>query len=94
MELNLKIGSRVFYNFLFFMDYLLLSNYSPIVKVIGSAEAGYIIALVAGIVITNLIKIPSWLKQYARGELFIKTAIVILGAKILLTTFLKVPLPS
>ena len=65
----------------------LISNYSPIVKVIGSAEVGYVIALLAGIVITNLLRIPSWLKDSARGELFIKTAIVLLGAKILLTTF-------
>jgi uncharacterized membrane protein YadS len=65
----------------------LLSNYSPIVKVIGSAEVGYVIALLAGIAITNLLRIPSWLKDSARGELFIKTAIVLLGAKVLLTTF-------
>lgn len=65
----------------------LISNYSPIVKVIGSAEVGYVIALLAGIAITNLLRIPSWLRDSARGELFIKTAIVLLGAKILLTTF-------
>ena len=78
------------FSIIFFSSWVIwvLSNYSPIVKVIGSAEAGYIIALVAGIAITNLIKIPSWLKQSARGELFIKTSIVLLGAKILLTTFL------
>jgi uncharacterized membrane protein YadS len=65
----------------------ILSNYSPLVKVIGSAEVGYIIALVVGIVVTNIIQIPSWLKNAARGEFFIKIAIVLLGAKILLTTF-------
>ncbi len=65
----------------------ILSNYSPLVKIIGSAEVGYIIALVVGIVVTNIIQIPSWLKNAARGEFFIKIAIVLLGAKILLTTF-------
>ena len=65
----------------------LFSNYSPIVKVIGSAEVGYGIALLVGIAVTNLLRIPSWLKNSARGELFIKTAIVLLGAKILLTSF-------
>lgn len=66
----------------------LLSNYSPIVKAIGSPEVGYIIALLVGIVIANLTRLPSWLKNSARGELFIKTAIVLLlGAKILFTTF-------
>ncbi|HYA84679.1 MAG TPA: putative sulfate exporter family transporter, partial [Candidatus Bathyarchaeia archaeon] len=65
----------------------ILSNYAPVVKAIGSAEVGYIIALVAGIVVTNVMRLPSWLKDSARGELFIKTAIVLLGAKILFTTF-------
>lgn len=66
----------------------ILSNYSPLVKVIGSAEIGYIIALIVGIVVTNTLPIPQWLKSSARGELFIKIAIVLLGAKILLTSFL------
>lgn len=66
----------------------IVSNYSPIVKAVGSAEVGYILALVVGIVATNVVKLPSWLISSARGELFIKTAIVLLGAKILFTTFL------
>lgn len=65
----------------------ILSNYAPVVKAIGSAEVGYIIALLVGIVVTNVTHLPSWLKDSARGELFIKTAIVLLGAKILFTTF-------
>jgi hypothetical protein len=65
----------------------ILSNYSPIVKAIGSPEVEYIIALLVGIVIANLTRLPSWLKNSARGELFIKIAIVLLGAKILFTTF-------
>jgi len=65
----------------------ILCNYAPVVKIIGSAEVGYIIALLVGIVVANVTWIPSWLKDSARGELFIKMAIVLLGAKILLTTF-------
>ena len=65
----------------------LISNYSPIVKVIGSAEVGYVIALLAGIIIANSLRLPSWLRNSARGEFFIKIAIVLLGAKILLTSF-------
>jgi uncharacterized membrane protein YadS len=65
----------------------ILCNYAPVVKVIGSAEVGYIIALLVGIVVANVTRIPSWLMDSARGELFIKIAIVLLGAKILLTTF-------
>jgi|GEM_PF-4403145 hypothetical protein len=33
----------------------LISNYSHIVKVIGSAEVGYVIALLAGIIIANFL---------------------------------------
>ncbi len=66
----------------------LFSNYLPIVKAIGSAEVGYVIALSVGILITNAIQIPTWLKNSARGELFIKIAIVLLGAKILFTSFI------
>jgi len=65
----------------------ILSNYAPLVKVVGSAEVGFIVALLVGIVVTNVTQLPSWLKDSARGELFIKTAIVLLGAKILLTSF-------
>jgi hypothetical protein len=39
----------------------ILSNYAPVVKAIGSAEVGYIIALLAGILVTNVINI-SWLR--------------------------------
>ncbi|MCZ7383293.1 MAG: putative sulfate exporter family transporter, partial [Candidatus Methanoperedens sp.] len=65
----------------------ILSNYAPLVKIVGSAEVGFIVALLVGIVVTNVTQLPSWLKDSARGELFIKTAIVLLGAKILLTSF-------
>ena len=41
----------------------ILSNYAPVVKAIGSAEVGYIIALLVGIVVTNVMRIPSWLKD-------------------------------
>ena len=85
MESSRKIGFFV----IFFAAWVIwiLSNYAPVVKAIGSAEVGYIIALLVGIVVTNVTRLPSWLKDSARGELFIKTAIVLLGAKILFTTF-------
>jgi uncharacterized membrane protein YadS len=63
------------------------ANYTPVVKAMGSAEVGFVIALLVGIIVTNAISIPHWLRDSARGELFIKIAIVLLGAKILLTTF-------
>jgi uncharacterized membrane protein YadS len=46
-----------------------------------TGEAGYLIALLAGLVVANLVPgLAAWLKPAARAEWFIKTAIVILGA--------------
>ncbi len=46
-----------------------------------TGEAGYLIALIAGLVVGNLFpRFAAWLKPAARPEWFIKTAIVLLGA--------------
>jgi uncharacterized membrane protein YadS len=46
-----------------------------------TGEAGYIIALLAGLTLGNFFpRIADWLKEAARPEWFIKTAIIILGA--------------
>src|SRR5262249_45854193 len=46
-------------------------------------EAGFILALLAGLVVGNFFpSTASWLKESARPEWFIKTAIVILGASL------------
>ena len=63
------------------------------INIFGSAEVGWVFALVVGIIIGNLPRVPEWLKNSARGEFFIKTAIVLLGAKILFTTLGTVILP-
>lgn len=42
-----------------------------------------IFALLVGLVISNLIGVPAWLKEAARTEYYIKTGLVILGAGIL-----------
>lgn len=48
-----------------------------------TGEAGYILALVIGLVIGNLMPaLSEWLRSATRPELFIKTAIVILGAAV------------
>jgi hypothetical protein len=78
------LDQRFFRNFLYSLDYLVTFELSTHYKIIGSAKVEYVIALLVGILITNLSRIPSWLKDSAMGELFIKTAIVLLGAKILL----------
>ena len=48
-----------------------------------TGEAGYVIALLAGLLIGNCIPgLTAWLKEAARPEWYIKTAIVILGASL------------
>ncbi len=71
----------------------ILANYSPLVKVMGSSEVGFVFALLVGIALGNLPSLPQWLRDSARGEFFIKTAIVLLGAKILFSTLATVIVP-
>ncbi|MFO0888915.1 MAG: putative sulfate exporter family transporter [Isosphaeraceae bacterium] len=48
-----------------------------------TGEAGYLVALAAGLVVGNLTpRLAGWLRPAARSEWFIKTAIVILGASL------------
>ncbi|MBV8558995.1 MAG: putative sulfate exporter family transporter [Planctomycetaceae bacterium] len=48
-----------------------------------TGEAGYIVALLAGLAIGNVLPgLAGWLKEAARPEWYIKTAIVILGASL------------
>jgi uncharacterized membrane protein YadS len=48
-----------------------------------TGESGYVIALVAGLAIANLLPgLGRWLAEAARPELYIKTAIVILGGTV------------
>ncbi|MDG7006694.1 MAG: putative sulfate exporter family transporter [Nitrososphaerota archaeon] len=70
-----------------------IANYKPMINIMGSAEVGFVFALIVGIAIGNLPKIPDWLKNSAKGEFFIKTAIVLLGAKILFSTLGTVIVP-
>jgi len=53
-----------------------------------TGEAGYIIALIAGLIVGNLFpRLANYLRDAAKPEWFIKTAIVILGASVGLKTF-------
>ncbi len=52
-----------------------------------TGEAGFIVALLAGLLIGNFLPgVAHWLKEAARPELYIKTAIVILGAALAVKT--------
>lgn len=66
----------------------LVSFYQPIARAV-TPEVGFILALLTGLVIGNFFGLPSWLKDAAKGEWFIKIAIVLLGSKILFTSFAK-----
>jgi uncharacterized integral membrane protein (TIGR00698 family) len=53
-----------------------------------------VFGLVLGLLISNLTRIPDWLKEAARSEFFIKTGLVILGTSILFTDIIKAGLPG
>lgn len=58
-------------------------------------EGGFIVALLAGIVIANFIpRFAEWLKEAIRPELYIKIAIVILGATVAVTAAGRLNLAS
>ena len=58
-------------------------------------EGGFIVALVAGLVIANIFpRFAEWLKEAIRPELYIKIAIVILGATIAVTAAGRLNLAS
>ncbi|MFL6712598.1 MAG: putative sulfate exporter family transporter, partial [Sulfurifustis sp.] len=60
-----------------------------------TAEAGFIVALVAGLVIGNFFpKFAQWIAEATRPELYIKIAIVLLGAKIGIVAAEKLGLAS
>ena len=61
--------------------------------------AGYgieyvVFALIFGLVLSNVFRLPEWLKTAARSEFFIKTGLVILGTSILFTDIVKAGLPG
>jgi uncharacterized integral membrane protein (TIGR00698 family) len=64
-------------------------------KVVNYYGFEYVIfALVLGLLIGNLTKVPVWLKEAARSEFFIKTGLVILGTSILFTDIIKAGAPG
>jgi len=63
-------------------------GYKPIADAV-TTEFALTLALVADLVMGNLPRVPRWLVDSARGEWFVKTAIVLLGAKILFTDWIR-----
>lgn len=64
-------------------------------KTINSYGVEYVVfGLVIGLLLSNLTRLPSWLKEAARSEFFIKTGLVILGTSVLFTDIVKAGLPG
>ena len=58
-------------------------------------EGGFVVALLSGLVIANFLpRFANWLKEAIRPELYIKTAIVILGATVAVTAAGRLNLAS
>jgi len=53
-----------------------------------------VFGLIIGLLISNLTKLPGWIKEAARSEFFIKTGLVILGTSVLFTDIIKAGLPG
>ncbi|WP_316843772.1 YeiH family protein [Pedobacter psychrodurus] len=53
-----------------------------------------VFALLIGILLGNLVKLPNWLKEAVRSEFYIKTGLVILGTTILSADLIKAGLPG
>jgi len=76
----------------------LLANLSFIIA--GNKSISYygleyvVFALIIGILLGNLINLPSWLKEAVRSEFYIKTGLVILGTTILSADLIKAGLPG
>ena len=53
-----------------------------------------VFALMIGLLLNNLFHLPTWLKEAARSEFFIKTGLIILGTSILFTDIINAGLPG
>ncbi|MDZ4819385.1 MAG: putative sulfate exporter family transporter [Planctomycetota bacterium] len=51
-------------------------------------------ALLVGLIISNTVGTPTWLRPAVRGEFYIKTGLVLLGAEVLLSELLALGLPG
>ena len=51
-------------------------------------------AFLGGLVVSNLVGVPAWLRPALRGELYIKTGLVVMGASLLFGTLLKLGPPG
>lgn len=64
-------------------------------KALSTNGIEYVVcALVIGLIIGNILRIPVWLREAARSEFFIKTGLVILGAGVLFKDIIRAGVPG
>jgi len=64
-------------------------------KSISNFGIEYVVfGLIIGLLLSNLTRLPIWLKEAARSEFFIKTGLIILGTSILFTDIVQAGLPG
>ncbi|HEV8286577.1 MAG TPA: putative sulfate exporter family transporter [Chitinophagaceae bacterium] len=64
-------------------------------KSISNYGIEYVVfGLIIGLLLSNLTKLPAWLKEAARSEFFIKTGLIILGTSILFTDIVQAGVPG
>ena len=73
-----------------FLSYLLAAQSS--IKNLGIGYAAW--AILLGLIISNTVGTPQWIKSALTTELYIKTGLVLLGAEILFSKILAIGLPG
>ncbi len=64
-------------------------------KTVSTYGVEYVVfALIMGLMLSNLTRLPEWIREAARSEFFIKTGLVILGTSVLLSDIVKAGLPG
>ena len=72
------------------LSYILASQED--MKALGAGYAAW--AIIIGLIISNTIKTPEWMKPAIQTEYYIKTGLVLLGAEILLNKIMAIGLPG
>jgi len=84
------VGGFVFIYLLAIVSLVIAGN-----KTINHYGIEYVVfALIIGLLLSNLTKLPEWIREAARSEFFIKTGLIILGTSILFTDIVQAGAPG
>lgn len=85
----------------FFKGFAIVFTIGVVAFILGNQqEVGYLginyafWAILIGIVVSNTVGVPEWLKPAVRSEYYIKTGLVILGSEILMSKILAIGIPG